>query len=384
MKYIKLLFYIVIVSMLLCGCQDTPEQVKENMKEYGDNVQVKNSEVSYCSPEELKKTKMPNITGSNLTFPDKVDFSHVEGVDLLHLSLEKNFLTDKNIEKYCTLFGVNKNKLKKDSGAGWGETLTYDNEKELNYMNMMENGGLVSLKDRLYQDEESVVEKRYNIDTEDISDVNVNLADKTESLSKVCENMRQWMEKYMHIEGIRYRISDAYIRKVKKDQSGKRLISLCAEYDYKGIPFNNHTPILTEEDKDFEIKELTTWLSAQLGVSNSQSPSYFSRNMNVSIDSTESVKKVIDLKSAITILKEKLSGFGVFHVSKILPLYELKLEDKSEAPGAKIEARPVYAFLVGEKQDDTPSAIIKTNNCDHYFLVDMVTGQITTDLEIKK
>ena len=39
---------------LLTGCAEAPDQVKENMKDYGVNEQIVLDNVTYCSPAELK------------------------------------------------------------------------------------------------------------------------------------------------------------------------------------------------------------------------------------------------------------------------------------------------------------------------------------------
>ena len=385
-KCVKGLFVAFLAGLFLCGCQATPEEVKENMKEYGDNQQKEASEITYCSKESLKAAKLPEVTGSSFSLPEEVDFSDIEDVEVLHLSIEKNFLTDSNIKKYTTLFGAEREKLEEQDGgeSSWGNQLIYDNKAEQNYMHMMKNGGLVRMAGQAYDCGPNVIERKYNLNREDISQVNVILADGEVSLSKLCKNTEQWMEENMHIEGIRYKISDAYVRKAENSSDQERTLSLCAEYEYKGIRFNNHTMPLMVEDKDFNSKVLTTFLSVQLSHDDTGIPSFFSRNMNVAIDSTEPVEKVVDLESAVRIVRDTLSGFGAFHISEVLPLYELKLEDNCEAPGAEIEARPVYAFLVKREHEDSNLGILKIGECAHYFLVDMVTGELTTDLDIER
>ena len=385
-KCVKGLFVAFLAGLFLCGCQATPEEVKENMKEYGDNQQKEASEITYCSKESLKAAKLPEVTGSSFSLPEEVDFSDIEDVEVLHLSIEKNFLTDSNIKKYTTLFGAEREKLEEQDGgeSSWGNQLIYDNKAEQNYMHMMKNGGLVRMAGQAYDCGPNVIERKYNLNREDISQVNVILADGEVSLSKLCKNTEQWMEENMHIEGIRYKISDAYVRKAENSSDQERTLSLCAEYEYKGIRFNNHAMPLTVEDKNFNSKVLTTFLSVQLSHDDTGIPSFFSRNMNVAIDSTEPVEKVVDLESAVRIVRDTLSGFGAFHISEVLPLYELKLEDNCEAPGAEIEARPVYAFLVKREHEDSNLGILKIGECAHYFLVDMVTGELTTDLEIER
>lgn len=384
MKNIKMLFLVFAIGLLLCGCQETPEKVKQNMKEYGDNPQVESSEITYCSVAELKKSKMPEITGSNLSFPKEVDFSHVEDVEILHLSIAKNFLEDKNVEKYAKLFGVDKKKLKKEGEeTPWGKMLSYDSEKEQDYLNISENGGVARMAGVLYDGEPNVVEKTYNRDKEDISKVKVTLADGTVNLAKLCRDTEQWLEDNMQIDGIRYKISDVYVRKSEKNKDAPKTLSMLAEYDHKGIRFNYHMKAESVEDENFETKAITTFHGIQLGLADSGIPSLFSRNIDVAIDSAEKVEQVVDFESAVNMVKEKMSGFGVLEISEVLPLYSLNLMDNSEKPGARIEARPGYAFLVKEKQEDNNNVILKMNECKHWFFVDMATGELVTDLEIK-
>lgn len=386
MKSLRNLFVIAFIGLMLCACQDTPAEVKQNMKEYGDNKQVKESEVTYCSVEQLKKSKMPEITDSSLKFPKKVDFSGIEGVEVLSLSTENNFLIEQNVEKYTTLFGVGKGKMKKQDDSEeneWGKCLDYNSERERIYLDMLENGGMAYMAGKMYDVPSNVVVNKYNKDREDISKVKVALSDGKTYLYKVCENIEEWMEKNMHVDGIKYKVSDVYVRKTKEAGNKENILSMCAEYEHKGIRFNNHTLPLSEEQDDYSDKKLTTFLAVELGVCNSKSPSFFSRNMNIRMNHTQPIDKVVDFESAVNIVKETMSGFGTFHITEIVPLYTLNLKENSESPGAKIEARPAYAFLVEtQKQQSKNLGILKVNNYEHFFLVDMVTGELTTDLSI--
>ncbi len=69
------------------------------MEEYGENRQVKQSEITYCTVDELKNTQMPDVPMGALTLPETVDFSAVEGVGILHLSVKKHFKEKKDGRK---------------------------------------------------------------------------------------------------------------------------------------------------------------------------------------------------------------------------------------------------------------------------------------------
>lgn len=381
MKYVKTAVLFLCCAILLCGCQEAPKEVKENMKEYGDNPQVETSKVTYCSPQELKDAKLPEIIGNNLEFSGEVDFSDVEGVELLHLSLEEDFLSEDNIGKYMSLFEADKEKIEEgEEVTGFGKELHYMDEAEQNYVSMLQNGGMVHMAGLSYSYNPNVVEERYSIDREDVSEVEVPLADGEVNLAKICEDTEQWLEENMPIEGIRYKVSDAFVRKMEEIDSKK--ISLCAEYEYKGIRFDDHTIQLSVEDEDLNQKVLTTHLVVQMDYEESGIPSFFSRNESFVIDSAEPVEQVVDFDSAVRIVNETLSGFGKFDIAEVLPLYALYLDDSSEMPGAGITAKPVYAFLVRKQEEDSELGILKFGYCKNFFLVDMVTGELTTDLNI--
>lgn len=379
MKSIKAMLITLLLSLTLCACQEVPEEVKKNMKEYGENAQKKASEVTYCSVEELRKTKLSEQSDSNIVFPKEVDFSDVEEVGVLQLTIEKNFHLEKNIKKYAKLFGVNRADIKKeDSGAGsWGNIISYDSEKDKVCFSMIENGGMAYMRDDSYDNTPNVIENRYSTDKDDLSQVNISLSDGEVNLAKMCKDTEKWLDENMYVDGIKHKISDVYVRKM----GDKTKLSMCAEYDYKGICFSNHTFPLVEENDDFSQKLLTTSHAEELEYTDTKSPTYFSRNMEISIDSVEPVTKIVDYESAQRIVKETMSGFGVFHVSEAIPLYFMFLKDYEEAPGKKIEARPVYAFLVTEKSEDMNLGVLKSSQCTHFFLVDMVTGEFTTDLD---
>lgn len=386
MKNVKFCGMFLIIVLLFCGCQETPEQVKENMKQYGDNSQVEVSEITYCSPEELKNVSMTEDTGNGLRLPEAVNFSGVETVELLHLSIEKDFLADQTVSKYTKLFGVDKDELEEvEAGeSSWGKSFEYDSEKQRKYLSIMENGGMSYLAGTSYDFASNEIEKKYDMDREDVSEVEIELSDGTVNLARFCKKTEQWMDTNMQVDGFSYKISDVYVRKPDGGSGGQRKLSMCAEYDHKGIRLDDYTGGIQREEDDFSMKEIASWLAVQLDFEDSGIPSHFSRNLHVVMDSAEPVEKIVEPDSAARILKEKLSGFGVFHISKVLPLYALYTKDYEESPGAEIEARPVYAFLVENHKEDPQIGVIKTNNCEHFFLVDMITGEVTTDLDLKR
>ncbi len=384
MKRIKIILAALCFAILFCACQEAPREVRENMKKYGDNPQLESSEITYCSVDEIKQAKLPELTGSNLSFPEHIDFSGVEDVEILHLSLEKDFLNESNVKKYMTLFGGDLEEIERekksdetDSGV---DIIEYENEEEQKYVSILENGGMVRMAGLSYTYFPNKIEHKYQIDKENVSDVNVSLKDGKVNLADLCRRSEDWMEENFPIKGIRYKISDAFIRKM--EHTDARKVSMCAEYEYKGIRLDDHTMPQTEERWDLSTECTTTNLAVQMEYDDESIPSFFSRNEGFVIDSAEKVEKVVDFESAVRIVNETLSGFGTFEITEVCPLYALYVEEDYNMPGAGISARPVYAFLVQAQGEEPGMGILKFGTCKNFFLVDMVTGELVTDSDI--
>ncbi len=384
MKRVEIFLAVLCAAVYLCACQEAPREVEENMKKYGDNPQLESSEITYCSVDEMKQAKLPEITGSNLSFPEYIDFSEIEGVEILQLSLEKDFLNEGNVKKYMELFEGNLNEIKsrkKSDEMGFGGAIIeYENEEEQKYISILENGGMVHMAGLSYTYFPNKIEHKYQIDKEDISNVNVLLRDKEVNLDELCKSTEEWMQENFPIKGIQYKISDAFVRKM--DDTDARKVSMCAEYEYKGIRLDDHTMPQMEEKWDLSTECVTTNLVVQMEYDAANIPSYFSRNEGFVIDSTEKVEKVVDFESAVKIVNETLSGFGTFEITEVCPLYALYVEGDSNMPGARINARPVYAFLVQAPGEEPGMGILKFGTCKNFFLVDMVTGELVTDSDI--
>ncbi|MCI8307144.1 MAG: hypothetical protein HFH14_03745 [Lachnospiraceae bacterium] len=380
MSKIKISAMVLFLAALLCGCQETPEEVKNNMSEYGENKQMDTSDITYCSLDELWQLEDYKIEG-NIAFDGKIDFSNVEEIDVLNLTVERDFLSDANKDKYTALFGVDKNQYEESDGgnSGWGKRISYSDGENAPTFSMMENGGMAYMARGAHNPGEYVIEERYDIDNDDVSDVEAELGERKVNVANVCADMEKWLSENMPMDGLEYRVSDVYVRKMQDGDNARRL-AMCAEYMHKGMRLDNHTLPIIVEDDDYNMEKCTTFISTSLEYDGFETPCFFSRNFHLGVKSAEQVQKLVDFDSAVRILKETMSGFGVFHISKIYPMYLLKLTDKSEGPGAAIEARPSYAFLVTYNGADSSIGIIKSSSCDHYFFVDMVTGEVTSDL----
>lgn len=391
MKHNKIKTPILLLSLicLFCGCQETPQEVTDRMGHYGENGQMASEERKYCSIDELKAAKLSEVNRQldNINLPEDVDFSDIESIALLKLSFEGNYTDQK--EEALELFGIEETSLVSDTldtERNMGRTVIYDSSAHAKYL-AVEDNGFVSFVGGLtydfindkakYQD----TPEKYDLDIDDISGKMVELKEGKTEIAAVRETAEQWLDDNMPMEGCGYRISDVYVRELDCSGEQRKQLSFYAEIWCQGLRFNSCASKMSDSGSqmDFFIQGI------QLNYDGMDALSFFSNSVGkIHIDSREEVDEVIDLQSAIQRMNEEMSGFRELNISKILPMYVLYPiyetdEELYGAPGQKLEGRPVYAFIIKEGVDDTEFGINKGNTTRTIF-VDMVTGEVTTDI----
>lgn len=216
-KLLTLLLFVLSCG-LLCSCQETPQEVTDRMEDYGENKQIKEeSNLTYCKPEELKNSGIPDIETGNMELPDAVDFSGIEDVALLHLSYENDFLVNK--DKYLKLFGINKNTFVKSFDNAFGTGENYDGKKAKKGFNISENGFMSYYAGVTYDyiagendngEELQIISKdEYAIDYNDLSEVKIAFKDGEAELLNICLDAEKWLAENMPVPQLEYHISDA-------------------------------------------------------------------------------------------------------------------------------------------------------------------------------
>lgn len=391
MKRDKIKIPILLLSLicLFCGCQETPQEVRDRMEHYGENGQMAPKEQKYCTIDELKKAKLSEVDVEldNINLPIDVDFSDVESIALLKLSFEENYT--KQREEALELFGVEETFLVSDTldtERNMGRTVIYDSPAHAKYL-AVEDNGFVSFVGGLtydyindkakYQD----TPEKYDLDIDDISGKMVELKEGDTEIAAVRESAEQWLNDNMPMEGCEYRISDVYVRELDCSGEQRKQLSFYAEIWCQGLRFNSYASKMSGVGSQVDF--FTQGIN--LNYDGMDALSFFSNKVGqIHIDSMEEVDEVIDLQSAIRRMNEEMSGFRELNISKILPMYVLYPiyetdEELYGAPGQKLEGRPVYAFIIKEGVDDMEFGINKGNAAKVIF-VDMVTGEVTTDI----
>ncbi len=388
MKRVRIWFVLLCTGLLCCGCQETPDEVKERMKSYGDNKQLASEEVKYCTVDELRKSNISDlgIELDNMILPDEVDFSGIDAVEELSMSFDRDHL--KNKKQFLKIFGINEDTLIEEGKTATGKTVTYDSSKEKKYFAIEDNGWMAyasgATYDLINSELPQSVKRRYDLYRDDISEERVQLGEDSVKLAEICGDAEAWLENNLTVSNYKYKVSDLYVRELKNGASEYNQISLFAEIIYKGMPLNAYGMQIKSEGADGKVDLMTYGID--MNYEGKGEMTYFSNiTGGLEVHSSKTVDRVIDLASAVRIVNEEISGFNELTISKIIPLYALspqyKPEDKEafSAVGQVVEGRPVYAFIINEGEDDSELGIHKSNACKFIF-VDMITGKITTNI----
>lgn len=391
MKHKKIKMPILLLSLIcfFCGCQETPQEVRDRMEHYGENGQMASKERKYCTIEELKEAKLSEVDVEldNINLPEDIDFSDVEGIALLELSFEENYTEQR--EEALELFGIEETSLVSDTldtERNMGRTVIYDSSAHAKYL-AVEDNGFVSFVGGLtydyindkakYQD----TPEKYDLDTDDISGKMVELKEGKTEIAAVRESAKQWLNDNVPMEGCEYRISDVYVRELDCSGEQRKQLSFYAEICCQGLRFNSYASEMSGVGSQVDF--FTQGIN--LNYDGMDALSFFSNKVGqIHIDSMEEIDEVINLQSAVQRMNEEMSGFRELNISKILPMYVLypiyeTEEELYGAPGQKLEGRPVYAFIIKEGVDDTAFGVNK-GNAARVIFVDMVTGEVTTDI----
>lgn len=390
MKSVRFCFVVLLVIILCCGCQKTPDEVKERMGSYGKNEQLTSDEIEYCTVEELRKSNLTDmdIELDNMTLPANVDFSHITTVEELNMAFDNDYL--KNEGKFLEIFHINKDTLVDEEKTYAGKSVTYESQKEKTYFAMEDNGFMSYVSgityDLINSDIQQSITGKYDLYKDTIAEETVQLGEDTVPLKDLCNDAENWLERYFSTGDCKYKVSDIYVRQLNSGGKEQNQVSMFAEMYYKGMPFNAYG---MENEFDGTNGKLTLMMyGINLNYEKKGELSYFSNSIGgLDIKSSKKANKVVNLKSAIKIVNKELSGFNKRVISKIIPIYALYPQYTSEgqefsSPNQAVEGHPVYAFIIneGNGEEDAPAlGIVKPNTCKFVF-VDMIDGKLTTNI----
>ena len=128
LKKAVIVSFVTICLLAMAGCAETPKEVKENMKKYGDETKkIANVEVTYCKPDQVEASveKAKKLSLQNFKLPEKIDFSSVKQLSILEMQVPSGF--KKYADDIAKLCGLNIPKWTEDKGNFYGDdSLVYD------------------------------------------------------------------------------------------------------------------------------------------------------------------------------------------------------------------------------------------------------------------
>lgn len=383
----SILLVAFFILCLLAGCQQTPNEVLDRMKNYGDGKQIEKSEEDYCSIEELKNAKMEDIehTPDNLELPKQVDFSRIESISNLTLKRYENYGTYK--DDIAVMLGVrNPSWIMEEGDSEWYE---YEDEERKIYLAVDENGEVIYISNDLYEDSENgenppTIQRIY-LNREECPATTCKMKDEEILLPDLINHVDKWIDNNEHFQDeFDYEAKTVFVKE-KEDKTNR--VSMVFQKMYKGVGLN----YIAFGNGGWDMKSLPyTGAEIDITIDELGTPCFVGDETNLYIEKEEPIDEVLTFNSAVNLVEQKLSGFSKIKVCEIRVEYMIQAkmgeneENNTFMPGAVFHTTPVYSFLIEfqEEYDDT-LGIMECNEYA-YVNVDMTDGTIITNFKDRR
>ena len=378
----KKLIVLMLLLNVICmsACHAVPQKVQDNMKHYGDNKADEKYELTYCSVEDLRNASMDSIPNKdqNITYPTKVDFSKVKEIDDVAYSLVKDYT--KYDEYYMDLFGMKKLDKTVFQGTWDGDTSDYfEDEKDIMWINP--SGEMAYIDKKKNEVDHSAEIVKIYLTRNDSTDHMIHLIDGDILLTDLLNQVSESVKSVKCNESFELEPRAVYIR---KNTEGKDVVSIEYEISHKGMILDYYGVGFKDDFESTQIETMCSYI--EVTVEKISRLSYFSMLGMFEIDKQEPIDQIIDFPSAIRIFENEVASFHDLKVAEIEPIYILRpvYEETGKTyylkAGRQIETRPVYSFMIQCADDNKSENGILESNEYAYVNVDMITGEVYTNL----
>lgn len=368
-------------AFILSACQEVPDEVRENMAQYGKNEYVDEKEMSFCSVEDLRKSSMDDIVveGENIKLPSYVDFSKVDEVGEPTFKFVENY--SEYMPYYCELFGIDSGLETDYSGVLSGDYgKTADDTADRKYLYVSDGGEISYLSSYFYYDGADM-----NDNTSDVKKIYLKRGDNAENLSQMVSFAEEESKKIIKdIDGF-----DTEVRTIQlaEGKDGREYALMNLELTYKGMVLDFFGgKVEVTGDNQACVSNMDN--SINVGLFDTNEICRLSINGVFEVEEYKKAEKIIDFQTAVNIFEHEMASFNEVDVCEIEPVY--MLEPVYDAEGGEYYAKggnvvktiPVYSFLIRYGDDVQNSGILEGNELV-YFNVNMLTGEIYTNLDDK-
>ena len=382
-KSLKILLFCCCFSLLLYGCQSTPQTVKEKSRKYQNAENVEQKEIEYVSVSHIfdDKEKILNGNYQNLDLKKTIHLEEmVDSVSVLTLQVQNSFGSkEKLVEMNLAFFGNAQYEdeieyLEKTPATEWG-AYTFHFEENRDSAALYDNGFSWLSK----KDSESTAErlkKIYHVDRgENLKDSYL-LKNGKLSVEEAVNYVNDWCDKNWKVlePEYQFQVKTVYVCE-KNDACFYYRFDVCKYY--KGMPY---------DDIDFYVDEDHLYIDNILDITmENKGELSFVRNNHLSYDIKKEENyndKLIGLEQAVLLVQEKMTGGQKLAIDdidiKYVVLSDVTEEKQKEGihydtPGATAMAHPTWSFIM-DASDDAENMINSWNR--KFINVDMVTGDV--------
>lgn len=376
-KYNRIIVLLSILTVLIVGCQEAPQEVKDFVKhkeeiqnddkteiQQDDDVQVKHGDLKYDTIEHIFETldQISQKKYENLVIKKNISVQKPELCSQLKLRVVEGF--DKNYE---TLFPYYIGEEYNEQYVNFIEELyppgpEYRDDKNGVIAGIGDNGFfLYEKRDMLSLDGYEEVESFEIIN--DYEDRSYLLKDGEMKISEAIQKseifLKDWCEKSGDFSYMPY-----VITVYKKTGIEEYLYKVDFQKEYKHIPFFS----LLTGDENLDQKERimlsTTWLYIE---DHGQISCFVNPEILDYIGTIQEYDKIISLDCALDLVSDMLADYQIYEVKEITLEYALKYGENYQkiSAGMEFEAKPYWVIYFD-----------MTENQEIFSMIDCATGDV--------
>ncbi len=364
----------------LNGCVKVPEEVRNRMENYGENIQKGEANSSYCSVEDISGFDFVNIkyVPENIHFCSNTSLPEIKKLYCMNMRVKSDY--EKEAENLASRVFPGLSVTFEKSTDDFGNTsMTYDSKSNKAYLSVNSTGFISFEKNKAYDVSNGGgyrVDEYLQYASGQDKQRKVVLQGKEIKLSELSQKAEKFANHIIANPNFTYHATDFYI--LYDNVTGDEDISINLEILYNGVSLDSVGNKWKPNEPSNYSKNITVrchsidefdWFSTGLG--------------QLDILSNSEITKVISPESALEIVDKTFSGFEPIAIERVEVYYELYQEDNQfiEFPGYEVVGKPVYAFLIRKTdvQPATDEITLKPNFYD-FIYVDMQDGTVTTSI----